>query len=255
LVPVVRRWLRAFRLPPDELVEPFAGGGIVSLTAVFEDLVKHATMIEIDPDVAAVWRTILNGQGRWLADEIRNFELNRENVLARLRAANNVSLRQRAFATILRNRVSRGGILAPGAGLVKSGENGKGLKSRWYPRTLSHRILQIVYHKGRLSFTQGDGIEILTHEARRPGTVYFLDPPYTIAGKRLYRYPHIDHEGLFRLASSLAGDFLMTYDDTDEIRRLAQSFDFQIMEVPMKGTHNKRKTELVIGRSLDWVRS
>lgn len=41
-----------------------------------------------------------------------------------------------AFQTILRNRINRGGILAPGAGRIKNGESGKGKKSRWYPDTL-----------------------------------------------------------------------------------------------------------------------
>ena len=59
LVPRVRQWLRSLDARPSMLVEPFAGGGIISLTAVFEDLAEHAVLVELDRDVAAVWQIIL----------------------------------------------------------------------------------------------------------------------------------------------------------------------------------------------------
>ena len=62
LVPYIREWPRTVG-PEIELIEPFAGGGNVSLTAGFEDLAKSIVMVEKDEDVAAVWRTILGSQG------------------------------------------------------------------------------------------------------------------------------------------------------------------------------------------------
>jgi len=51
----------------------------------------------------------------------------------------------------------------------------------------------------------------------------------------------------------VAGDFLMTYDDADEIRTLAMEHGFQMRPVPMKNTHHAKKMELLIGRDLGWV--
>ena len=51
LIPHIREWLCATK--PKILIEPFAGGGIVSLTGVMEDLIAEAVMVEIDRDVAA----------------------------------------------------------------------------------------------------------------------------------------------------------------------------------------------------------
>jgi DNA adenine methylase len=65
LVPQIRRWLKAYDLPPAYLLEPFAGGAIVSLTAAFEQLAKHIIMVEQDREVAAVWKTILDDGGEW----------------------------------------------------------------------------------------------------------------------------------------------------------------------------------------------
>ena len=75
LIPVVRRWLGYFKQDEITLVDCFAGGGIVSLTAAFENLAKHIVMIELDEDVAAVWKTILGEDNEWLANKIFTFEL------------------------------------------------------------------------------------------------------------------------------------------------------------------------------------
>lgn len=57
LIPHIRHWLESTE--PEILIEPFAGGAIVSLTAVMENLAKTAVMVEIDRDVAAFWRSAL----------------------------------------------------------------------------------------------------------------------------------------------------------------------------------------------------
>lgn len=133
LVPHIRRWLARRSPRPALLIEPFAGGGIVSLTVAFERMAERVLMVELDGDVAAVWETIIAGDGQWLADEIVRFNMTHEAVRLVLSRTPQGS-KERAFATILKNRVNRGGILAPGASLVKQGENGRGLKSRWYPQ-------------------------------------------------------------------------------------------------------------------------
>lgn len=252
LIPCIRQWLRAQPGAVRELIEPFAGGGIISLTAIFEGLADHATLIELDEDVASVWLAILNGYGDWLADAIAEFKPTLANIQA-LFAQQDTSLELRALTTMVRNRVARGGILAPGAGMVKYGENGKGLSSRWYPETLRRRILEIVELRERLTFIEGDGLKSLREYADRPGCVWFIDPPYTLAGKRLYRYSDIDHEELFALASKVVGDVLITYDNAPEIRYLAAKHQFEARLISMKTTHHRAKSELIIGKSLGWL--
>ncbi|MCL1468662.1 DNA adenine methylase [Argonema galeatum] len=257
LVPRIRKWLTSLLTRPSEFIEPFAGGGIVSLTVAFEDLANHVKMVEIDEEVAAVWHTIINGDGEWLANEIFTFTLCEASVKAVL-SKNSILIQEKAFRTILKNRINRGGILAAGAGMLKSGENGKGLGSRWYPETLKKRILEIKEKRSRITFIEGDGMEVLKANAHRTDMVFFIDPPYTAAGKkagsRLYNYSEIDHEELFRVVSAIAGDFLMTYDLTEEVRQLAQKYGFDTQTVAMRNTHHAKMTELLIGRNLDWCR-
>jgi len=266
IVPRIRRWLspqirQQFGLTPvrpTRLIEPFAGGSIVSLTAAAEGLTEYVTMVEIDEDVAAVWKTILDGENwQWIAREIETFDLTQENVKAFF-ARTNLTLREQAFRTILRNRVNRGGILAPGAGLVNKGENGKGIRSRWYPATLKKRIQNIVKIREYITFIYGDGMNVLREHTNCTDVVFFIDPPYTAGGKnagsRLYTHSELDHEELFEIVSRLRGDFIMTYDNVDAVRVLAQRFGFDMQIVPMKNTHHTKMTELLIGPNLEWLR-
>lgn len=256
LVPRIRQWMAACSEPPAEFVEPFAGGGIVGLTVAFEGLADHVTLIELDHQIAVVWQTIFGGQGEWLADKILAFELTPENVKAEL-AKSGLSIAEQAFQTILKNRVNRGGILAPGAGMIKYGEQGKGLASRWYPETLSKRIRAISDIRDKFTFIEGDGIEFLQANRSRSDAVFFIDPPYTAggkkAGRRLYTHFELDHEQLFRVSSGLAGDFLMTYSNDETVRKLAQKYDLATKEVAMKNRHHARMTELLVGRDLGWA--
>lgn len=256
LVPLFRRWMFSLPREPKVLVEPFAGGGIISLTAAFEHLADFTVMIELDEKIAAVWKTILSGDAEWLAKKIIAFDLTPESAKKELAKKPKFG-RELAFQTIIKNRIAHGGILADGAGILKNGENGKGILSRWYPQTIAKRITEIDLIKNRLGFVFGDAFEILLDHYNDPNTVYFIDPPYTASGKsagsRLYEHSEIDHERLFSFCEKLRGDFLMTYDNAEEVRALAERHGFETKPVAMKNTHHAEMNELLIGRNLDWV--
>jgi len=252
LIPYIRDWLRSKRAKPSRFLEPFAGGAAVSMTVGFERLAKHILFSEIDPGVAAVWKVVLNGHVEWLAKKITGFPLSVENARAVL-DSKAADLRDLAFQTILRNRVQRGGIMAPGAGLVKTGENGRGINSRWYPETLARRIREINYHKDCFSFLEADAFKVIAEHQEDTDTCFYVDPPYTVAAKRLYVAWDVDHERLFSDMAKCKGDFLMSYDNTSEVVRMAEKHGFEAMPVAMKSTHHAKMNELLIGRDLSWV--
>lgn len=255
-VPTFRAWLKSKGARPTVLIEPFAGGGIISLTAVCEDLVDHAVMIELDEDVAAVWQVVVQGEGPQLAKRILAFVLTIETVQEEL-AKEAHSLLDRAFKTILRNRTFHGGILAPGSGLIKNGEAGRGIASRWYPETLARRLatLDLVRHK--LTVLTGDAFELIAPYLDRVSAAFFIDPPYSAggknAGKRLYTHFELDHERLFALCDSMAGDFLMTYDNAEAVQEMAKTHAFETRLIAMKNTHHAEMSELVVGKNLGWM--
>jgi DNA adenine methylase len=252
LVPYVRQWLKSLPTKPNIFAEPFAGGGIVALSMLFDELTNRIALVELDQQIASVWQAMLS-DGNMLASRILNYDLTKQNVIAELNMEPRTIL-DRAFKTIIRNRVQRGGIMASGAGLLKGGENGNGIASRWYPETLSKRILDISAKCNLISFKQGDGLDFIIEHSNRTDLVWFIDPPYTVAGRRLYTHSEIDHHRLFEKVSKTKGDFLMTYDDAKPVRALADEFGFQTHKIPMKNTHHSLMHELLIGRDLNWTR-
>jgi len=246
----VKRWVHHER--PDVLVEPFAGGAHAGLAVAIEGLSEKVVLIELDENVAAVWETIINGDVEWLIDRIKSFKMSREAAEEVIDRSDR-STRDRALAMIIHNRVSRGGVTAPGAGWVKKGENGQGLDSRWYPDTLVDRISSIADAADRIEFIHGDGMTVMDAYLEESGVGFFVDPPYPKAGDRLYEHSEVNHREIFRMAAAASGSVFLTYDDSDEIERFVTEFGLEAEYLMVSTTHHREKKELLIGDDLTWL--
>ena len=251
LVPTSRKWFRHSSMC-DTLIEPFCGGGITGLTAVSEGYFRKVVFSEIDEGVAAVWKTMLNENCGWLISKILTFKPEYDELQAAL-SKGDKSERDLAFATLLRNRTCHGGILAKGSGVMKNGEKGKGIFSRWCPETLARRIRAIQELSGRIEFHQTDAFKIIQQHIQNPKAAFFIDPPYTVAGHRLYTHHEVDHEMLFDMVARIQGNYLMTYDCVDEVKEMAFRCSLPYMSVPMQTTHLIRKEELLISNDFSWL--
>lgn len=253
-VEIAAKWMANRPVRPKLLVEPFAGGANISLSAVCANLVDRAAFSELDRDVAAAWKSILNGHAGWLATKIRSFPIGRRKVIQHLQRKP-ATQHERAFLCLLRNRTARGGVIAEGAGLIRKGEDGMGVRSRWYPKTISDRIAAISSFRKKLNFFRCDGFQLIKKHKANKCAVFFVDPPYTKAARRLYRHWDIDHEELFRVLQQVKGDVLMTYDDTREVRHWAKAYGFQVKTISMRTTHHATKRELMISKDFGWLKT
>jgi DNA adenine methylase len=222
--------------------------------AANENLVDRVILGELDADVASVWSTIFSGSEddcEWLCRQIQEFVVTENHVRAAIDAASEIP-RERAWRTIVRNRMQRGGIMAPGAGLIKGGENGKGLRSRWYPETLVARIRDLRQIKSRIQVFFGDAFELIARYKDDKNAVFLVDPPYTADGKRagtrLYAHHAINHEKLVSQLANIKGHVMLTYDENPAVIALANRFGFSIARVPMKSSHHEVHKELVMTR-------
>lgn len=249
LIPHVRAWLGS--TSPEVLIEPFAGGAVVSLTAVMEDMVRAAVMVEMDGDVAAFWRAALEHNAD-LCRHIQAFEPTAEE-LKRIEGAKPRTQSEHGFRTLVLNRTRHGGILAPHASFLRRGQEDKGVFSRWYPGTLVRRLRVIGHVASRITFCEGDALcklPVLVGEHGRDAA-YFVDPPYSAKGgkkaaERLYAHSDIDHRRLFALLAEHECNFLMTYDGADEILNLVREHGFAGAWVSMQNTHHNEVRELLI---------
>ena len=83
LIPHIEKWLS--HIEAKTIIEPFAGGAIVSLTAVMKEWVDRAVLIERDPDVAVFWRAALQ-HGAELVERVKAFCPTPERILKLERA-------------------------------------------------------------------------------------------------------------------------------------------------------------------------
>ena len=82
-------------------------------------------MAELDRDVAAFWHAVLRF-GPSIKERVLAFDPTRDAVRA-VADHQPRDVVEHGFRTLVLNRTRRGGILAPGASLTRSGENGRGI--------------------------------------------------------------------------------------------------------------------------------
>lgn len=252
LVPHLKQWLAGLPHPVETFIEPFAGGAMCGLSVASNQLAKLTVLGELDDEVASVWDTIFNGSDsdfKWLCERILAFEVSEDSVREIL-AKTETEATRRAFKTIIKNRMQRAGIIADGAGLLKAGERGRGLESRWYPETLVERMNRIRCFRSSVQFLNCDAFDLIAVHSKNKNAVFLIDPPYTAGGKnagaRLYNHHQLNHDKLFDLMSKVSGSFIMTYDDADEVKGLAIKYGFEVDYVPMRSSHHKAHRELMI---------
>ena len=74
-----------------------------------------------------------------------------------------------------------------------------------------------------------------------PGTLFFLDPPYlSTVSKGYYAFTEQDHRDLAQMLANIQGKFIMTYDDTPEIRELYKRFSI----IPLRTPQNSVKVRV-----------
>ena len=63
----------------------------------------------------------------------------------------------------------------------------------------------------------------------------------------------MNRESLFSACEAVKGGFLTTYEQSDEVKRMARKHCFQMRIIPMKNTDHATMGELVIGKDLTWM--
>lgn len=237
------------------LVEGFAGGASVGVTALCEDRIDRLTLIEFDAEVAHTWETIFSPQADELAARLLALPA-LDDAFAVLDGPPSTDPVGRALRLLLLNRVRRNGILADGAGEI--GRDGKTSRDRhrYIPSAMAARILNLAARRDAVEVRHGDALKLLPEYADAPDTVFYLDPPYSLPGgpaKRLYRCWRLNHTRLFSLIGRLRGDVLVSHQDHPTVRRLAQANGLQLAQIDISTTHG-RVPELLMARQLHWLK-
>ena len=242
IMPHVRKWLIAAR--SEILIEPFTGGGVVSLTSLQERLVQRTIMIELDKEVADFWKAVLKDP-EWMAEKIVQLKLDHEHIKEIVQSSP-TDIMECGFRTLVKNRTTFSGALH---GRIKN----RTLHTKWYPKAWAKRLMGIKRIASQITFIEGDSLQILPDllEKHRNAAV-FVDPPYSDGGvhmgREFYRNSNVNPVEIFELLSKSNANFLMTYDTADEIVDLIHKYGFHAVRVLIRSNQNTYSYELVITR-------
>ncbi|MHB0953327.1 MAG: DNA adenine methylase [Allorhizobium sp.] len=210
--------------------EPYAGGAGLAIRLLTTGFVERVSINDIDPAIYAFWISILRHADEFCAlierTTIDVDEWHRQkSIWVEGDTSNPLSL---GFATYFLNRTNRSGILE-GAGPI-GGYAQKGnwkIDARLIKKTQIENIMSLSKFGPLIDVTNTDALKYLESNIDSYNSFVYLDPPYYIKGKKLYKnfYEPDDHRGIAELLSSSRGArWVVSYDDVPQIRKLYSSF-------------------------------
>lgn len=211
-------------------IEPFAGGCGLALMLLINNKVSELILNDIDRSIYSFWKAILlyNDEFCSLIEKADLSIMEREKQKKIQDNKSKMDLRKKidilrlGFSTFYLNRVNRSGIIKAGViGGINQNGNYK-MDCRFNKKTLIDQIKKIGTYKNNIKFYNLDAIKFLEKIKEIENTFIFFDPPYYEKGKDLYTnfYNHKDHEKLAKHITELQTDWIVTYDNVDEIKKM-----------------------------------
>lgn len=223
--PFIAETMKANGLDGGHYLEPYAGGAGVALELLFHGYASHVHINDLDPALNSFWLCVTQYPDD-LLKLLHDTPLTIEQWLRWrdvLRGETPASLVERGFATLFMNRTNRSGILKGGVigGLKQSGPYK--LDARLDKAALSTRITRIAQRAQDITVHCEDARTLLSrcHEFLPKKSLIYLDPPYYVKGRGLYRnfYTHDDHLAIAQLlqAKSFKKHWVVSYDNAEQI--------------------------------------
>lgn len=226
--PFISEVMRQNGLMGGHYLEPYAGGAGVALELLLHGHASHIHINDADPAVYAFWVSVTK-HSRALLNLLESTPITIEEWFkwrAILRGDAKSSMVEKGFATLFMNRTNRSGILKAGVigGQKQDGEYK--LDARFKKDVVAARIQKIAEHARNISVYCEDSLQLLKRcsEFLSKQSLIYLDPPYYVKGKGLYRnyYGHDDHVAIAKKLQqrSFGWPWVVSYDNTEEIRAM-----------------------------------
>lgn len=211
--------------------EPYAGGAGLALKLLAHGYVRKVELNDIDPAIAAFWHAVLNDTDAFCS-LVSNVELSvdewkrQKEIYAQGLCTDTLKL---AFATYFLNRTSRSGIIegsGPIGGYAQSGE--WKIDARFNRKTQISQLCEIARFKSSIQISCLDALNFISEKLSSANYFTYLDPPYYVKGKNLYKnfYVHDDHVDISALLNAAKhGAWILSYDYAPAIIGLYPQFE------------------------------
>lgn len=228
--PFIAKVMEANGVTGGHYLEPYAGGAGVALDLLFHGHANHIHINDADPAVYAFWISVTQNSSA-LLELLESTPITIEEWFkwrSVLREDCKASLVEKGFATLFMNRTNRSGILKAGVIGGKNQEGNYKLDARFKKDVVAARILAIAKRADDISVYCEDSLGLLNRctEFLPKRSLIYLDPPYYVKGKGLYRnyYEHDDHVAIAKTIQKkkFKRDWIVSYDNTEEIRAMYQ---------------------------------
>lgn len=252
LTPLVVDILHSNDLTYGEYAEPFAGGAGIALHLLLNSYVSHIYLNDFDPAIHAFWTAVLHHHEA-LCELVERAEVNINEWHRQRQIAlheHDADPLTRGFAVLFLNRTNRSGIIKAGVigGLEQLGTYK--LDCRFNRSDLIRKIKRIAGVRDQISLSQLDAIEFLRKVVPSTSkyTLVNLDPPYFGKGPDLYTnfYKPNDHAALAKEVNRIKRRWMVTYDDTPEIRSLYSEHPMYSSRLNYSAQVKKVGTELLV---------
>ena len=227
LYPLVSDLLRANALTRRHYAEPFAGGCGLALKLLYGGHVSDIHINDLDRGIWAFWSSVLHHTSELIdlimCTPITVEEWDRQRAIYSQNSTQDTL--ELGFSTLFLNRTNRSGIIESGG--IIGGRNQAGRYSmgcRFNRQEVRRRVERVAKYKSCIHLSRLDGTDFVcgVSSALPRSSLLFVDPPYIVGSRRLYRNLMNDG-GHIRLAESLCSSdnpWVATYDNATAIRRL-----------------------------------
>ncbi|MEZ2692474.1 DNA adenine methylase [Psychrobacter faecalis] len=252
ITPMVTEILIENNLHSLHYVEPYAGGGGLALSLLFDNRVSQIHLNDLDISIWSVWHSLLHHTDDFIKliettdITIEEWHIQRE-IQNRKREVDTLTL---GFSTFFLNRTNRSGIIQK-AGVIGGLEQKSKYKldCRFNKKSLVSKIKKIASYKSKIHLYNLDAIEFMkTTESDLNNKFYCIDPPYFNKGQSLYTnfYNHDDHSIIAQTVKALKSKWILTYDNTPEIKELYSDLPQYNFYLNYTAAKKRKGTELLI---------
>jgi DNA adenine methylase len=174
--------------PITYLIEPYSGGGAISLELLTNNIVKEIYLNDIDENLFCFWKSALTHTHEFIQKildtpvTLEQWNIERK-ILFDLEERKNHSIIDIGFSTFFLNRCNRSGMIRKSTGPIGGREQrGKWkIDARFNKSKLIERFIKINRFKNRIHISCFDALEFISsHEIKRliNNSIFYLDPPY-----------------------------------------------------------------------------
>jgi len=234
-------------------IEAYAGGAGASIYLLANHYVSRIEINDIDPAVAAFWRSAVYRSGDF-AERIGRIPVTLEERGRQkevLKSPERHSDFDLGFAAWYLNRVNYSGIIRGGPIGGRRQSGAFRLDARFNRPSLMRNILALGELSSRICVHQRDALDLLGKVVPEGGgdVCVFLDPPYFHKSGGLYEngLDREDHRAVSETVRALGSPWIMTYDNCAEIAALYRGMAYYEFSVTTHaGMHRGASAEILI---------